>query len=140
MRKPEQSPTVIHQRDSNKTMENKLKSVESLWMDRLKCKYPQGLNWAKYNPAKRYKLLTALHGKHIAQKCTYNTVQSQMAKLNNTKPLSIKYSTIETHAAKNFQYTIFQRTVNAVEFQERMSQKSPKETLKKLEDLQQTLP
>ena len=71
MRKPEQSPTVIHQRecsDNNKTMENKLKSVESLWTDRLKCKYPQGLNWAKYNPTKRYKLLTPLHGEHIAQK------------------------------------------------------------------------
>ena len=43
-------------------------SVESLWMDRLKCKYPQGLNWAKYDPTKRYKLLTPLHGEHIAQK------------------------------------------------------------------------
>ncbi|MCY4327357.1 MAG: GIY-YIG nuclease family protein, partial [Rhodobacteraceae bacterium] len=56
------------QRDSNdtdQTIENKLKSVESLWMDRLKCEYPQGLNWAKYDPMKRYKLLTPSHHKQI---------------------------------------------------------------------------
>ena len=41
--------------DTTEKVENVLKQHESLWMDRLKCEYPQGLNWAKYDPAKRYK-------------------------------------------------------------------------------------
>ena len=39
--------------DTAEQIEDKLKTLESLWMDRLKCEYPQGLNWAKYDPMKR---------------------------------------------------------------------------------------
>ena len=33
--------------------EQQLKRLESLWMERLKSEYPQGLNWAKYDPKER---------------------------------------------------------------------------------------
>ena len=33
----------------------KCESLEFLWMDRLKCEYPQGLNWARYDPVERHK-------------------------------------------------------------------------------------
>ena len=41
--------------DTSRQIEDKLKQHESHWMERLKCEYPQGLNWAKYDPARRYK-------------------------------------------------------------------------------------
>ena len=41
--------------DTPERIENILKRLETLWIDRLKCEYPQGLNWARYDPVKRYK-------------------------------------------------------------------------------------
>ena len=41
--------------DDHKTVEEKLKKYETLWMKRLKCEYPQGLNWAEYDPKRRHK-------------------------------------------------------------------------------------
>ena len=53
------SITILHvitptEHDTCKEIENQLKKFESLWMDRMKCEYPQGLNWAKHDPVKRY--------------------------------------------------------------------------------------
>ena len=39
--------------DTPRDTENALKQLESLWMQRLKSEYPQGLNWAKYDPMNR---------------------------------------------------------------------------------------
>ena len=39
--------------DTAEHTEQQLKRFESLWMERLKCEYPQGLNWTKYDPRKR---------------------------------------------------------------------------------------
>ena len=39
--------------DTAEHTEQQLKRLESLWMERLKSEYPQGLNWAKYDPRKR---------------------------------------------------------------------------------------
>ena len=36
------------------SMEEALKLQETLWIDRLKCEYPQGLNWVRHDPTKRY--------------------------------------------------------------------------------------
>ena len=41
--------------DTPERIENILKRLETLWIDRLKCEYPQGLNWARYDQVKRYK-------------------------------------------------------------------------------------
>ena len=35
-------------------IEQLLKELELLWINRLMSEYPQGLNWAKYDPVKRY--------------------------------------------------------------------------------------
>ena len=43
--------STVH--DTAEQTETNLKNYESLWMNRLKCEYPQGLNWAKYDPRKR---------------------------------------------------------------------------------------
>ena len=42
--------------DTPENIEDTLKQWEKLWIDRLKSGYPQGLNWAEYDPIKRYKL------------------------------------------------------------------------------------
>ena len=34
--------------------EESLKQLETLWIDRLKCEYPQGLNWVRYDPMRRH--------------------------------------------------------------------------------------
>ena len=39
--------------DTAEYTEQQLKRLESLWMERLKSEYPQGLNWAKYDPKER---------------------------------------------------------------------------------------
>ena len=41
--------------DNNGTTEGKLKKLETLWIKRLKCEYPQGLNWIEYDPRQRHK-------------------------------------------------------------------------------------
>ena len=43
-----------HRNKTPESIENKLKSLELLWIDRLKSEYPQGLNWARYDPANRH--------------------------------------------------------------------------------------
>ena len=40
--------------DTPEITENNLKSLETLWIDRLKCEYLQGLNWARYDPVSRH--------------------------------------------------------------------------------------
>ena len=43
------------QRDSGKQIEQKLKNLEKTWMNRLKCVFPQGLNWLEDDPRIRYR-------------------------------------------------------------------------------------
>ena len=43
-----------HTHDTPENIEESLKQHETLWIDRLKCEYPQGLNWARYDPTKRH--------------------------------------------------------------------------------------
>ena len=41
--------------DTPEMIESNLKSLETLWIDRLKSEYPQGLNWARYDPVSRHR-------------------------------------------------------------------------------------
>jgi len=38
----------------NKTAETLLKEIETLWINRLMCEYPQGLNWISHDPRIRH--------------------------------------------------------------------------------------
>ena len=44
-----------HDGETTNSIENKLKKLETLWIRRLKCVHPQGLNWIEYDPKQRYK-------------------------------------------------------------------------------------
>ena len=39
--------------DTPETIEETLKQLETLWIDWLKCEFPQGLNWTRYDPPSR---------------------------------------------------------------------------------------
>ena len=39
--------------DTPEAIEENLKHLETLWIDRLKCEFPQGLNWKRYDPQSR---------------------------------------------------------------------------------------
>ena len=51
--------------DTPEHIENTLKQHETLWIDRLKCEYPQGLNSIRQDPMTRYNLSSGTTYHHV---------------------------------------------------------------------------